>query len=53
MARLLTPGGDDNAWGDVLNEYLSVVYNSDGILRGVDILFVAASTALDNITYDY
>lgn len=30
MARLPIPGSDDNTWGDVLNDYLSVEHNSDG-----------------------
>lgn len=30
MARLPTPGGDEGAWGDVLNEYLEVEHNTDG-----------------------
>ncbi len=33
MARLPTPGGDNNAWGSVLNEYLSVEHASDGTLK--------------------
>ena len=30
MARLPTPGEDENTWGDVLNEYLEVEHNADG-----------------------
>lgn len=30
MARLPVVGGDDNAWGDILNEYLLVEHNTDG-----------------------
>lgn len=38
MARLPTIGGDDGAWGNVLNDYLSVELNTDGTLkRGPDI----------------
>jgi len=33
MSRLPTPGADDNTWGDVLNEYLSVSLNADGTLK--------------------
>jgi hypothetical protein len=34
MARLPVPGGDDGAWGTVLNEFLQVSHNGDGTLRG-------------------
>ncbi|HUC20998.1 MAG TPA: hypothetical protein VMR98_05930, partial [Candidatus Polarisedimenticolaceae bacterium] len=30
MVRLPTPGGDDGAWGDILNEFLGQEHNSDG-----------------------
>ncbi|PLS81099.1 hypothetical protein CYG49_03150 [Candidatus Saccharibacteria bacterium] len=30
MARLPTPGGDDDVWGNVLNDYLSVGHGADG-----------------------
>jgi hypothetical protein len=30
MARLPSPGGDNNTWGDVLNDYLSQAHNADG-----------------------
>ena len=33
MARLPTPGSDDNTWGTILNEFLSVEHNSDGTLK--------------------
>lgn len=32
MARLPIPGGDDGAWGQVLNDFLSVSHASDGTL---------------------
>ncbi len=35
MARLPIPGGDDGAWGDILNEFLEVGHNFDGSLKGV------------------
>jgi len=35
MSRLPTPGGDNNTWGDVLNEFLSVSHNSDGTLKNL------------------
>lgn len=33
MARLPTPGGDENQWGNVLNDFLSQAHNPDGTLR--------------------
>lgn len=33
MARLPTVAGDNDAWGDVLNDFLSVAHNSDGTLK--------------------
>lgn len=33
MARLPTPGGDSNAWGQVLNDFLVVEHNADGTLK--------------------
>lgn len=35
MASLPTPGGDDNVWGEQLNEFLSVSLNPDGTLAPV------------------
>lgn len=38
MARLPVPGGDENNWGNLLNDYLAVEHNADGTLkRGADI----------------
>jgi hypothetical protein len=33
MARLPSPGGDNNAWGTLLNDFLSVEHNGDGTLK--------------------
>ncbi len=33
MARLPMPGGDDNRWGTILNDFLSVEHNNDGTLK--------------------
>lgn len=33
MARLPVPGQDAGAWGEILNDYLSVEHNSDGTLK--------------------
>lgn len=46
MARLPIPGGDNNTWGDVLNEYLLVEHNSDGTQKPLP------PTVLDGLTSD-
>jgi hypothetical protein len=33
--RLPTPGGDDGAWGDLLNDFLNVEHHGDGTLKSV------------------
>lgn len=33
MTRLPQPGSDSGAWGDILNEFLSVEHNNDGTLK--------------------
>jgi hypothetical protein len=33
VSRLPTPGGDDNQWGAVLNDFLLIEHNSDGTLK--------------------
>lgn len=33
MSRLPRPGSDDDIWGDLLNDYLSVSLNADGTLK--------------------
>lgn len=33
MARLPQPGGDSGSWGEILNDFLSQVHNSDGTIR--------------------
>lgn len=33
MARLPVPGGDENTWGNVLNDFLAASHNSDGSLK--------------------
>lgn len=48
MARLPIPGGDDNTWGNVLNEFLSTAHNSDGSIKDSAIsgnADIAANTA--------
>lgn len=33
MSRLPQPGSDDGTWGDILNDYLSVVHAPNGLLQ--------------------
>lgn len=33
MARLPKPGGDENTWGNVLNDFLAQAHNDDGSLK--------------------
>ena len=35
MSRLPTVGGDDNTWGNILNDFLGVEHNADGTLKNV------------------
>ena len=37
MARLPISGGDDNTWGEILNEFLSVEHNADGTQKSLSI----------------
>lgn len=50
MSRLPTPGGDNDVWGEVLNDFLSVEHSSDGTLkRGGDIdSALAKATSAEN-----
>lgn len=45
MARLPVPGSDDNNWGTILNDYLSVEHNTDGTLKKAGDISTALSTA--------
>lgn len=33
MARLPNPGGDEGTWGNVLNDFLGTIHNTDGTLK--------------------
>jgi hypothetical protein len=33
LARLPTPGGDENTWGNVLNDFLAQAHNTDGSIK--------------------
>ncbi|HVW22979.1 MAG TPA: hypothetical protein VHB51_00625 [Candidatus Saccharimonadales bacterium] len=35
MTRLPTPGGDNDIWGNLLNDFLNVEHNADGTLKNV------------------
>lgn len=45
MARLPTPGSDDNIWGNVLNDFLGQAHKGDGTLKDTS---VGASQIQDN-----
>lgn len=51
MARLPTLGGDDGAWGAILNDFLEQAHNSDGSIKAGSItkaqLVVAVQNSLD------
>jgi hypothetical protein len=38
MARLPVPGSDDGSWGDVLNEFLEVAHEADGMPKDTGII---------------
>lgn len=44
MARLPIPGGDDDTWGQVLNDYLTVSHDSDGTLKGSAVTSAGAAS---------
>lgn len=44
MARLPTPGGDSDSWGQVLNDFLNVSHNSDGTLKDSAVTNAGAAT---------
>jgi hypothetical protein len=33
VSRLPTPGGDENTWGEILNDWISVAHNTDGTFK--------------------
>jgi hypothetical protein len=45
MSRLPSVGGDDNSWGTVLNDYLSVSLDTDGTLKTASLPTSSSSTA--------
>jgi hypothetical protein len=44
MSRLPTPGGDDNTWGDILNDFLDQSHNPDGSLKSAAVSNAGAGT---------
>ena len=53
MSRLPTIGGDNNEWGSVLNDYLSISLNTDGTLKNMPVqtLVFANPLVIDGTTY--
>ena len=54
MSRLPTVGGDDNTWGNILNDFLGVEHNSDGTQKTLGVTkggtgATDAATALSNL----
>lgn len=45
MARLPTPGSDNNTWGEILNDFLSQELNGDGSLKKANDIAAAAQAA--------
>lgn len=49
MTRLPQPGGDDDTWGSILNDFLTVEHNTDGSLKrgaAIDVATTQAAQAL-------
>ena len=44
MARLPIPGGDDSAWGQILNDFLDVSHASDGTLKNSAVTSAGAAS---------
>lgn len=45
MARLPVVAGDNNAWGDVLNDYLQAAHNANGTQKGKSVPVAAIDSA--------
>lgn len=48
MARLPQPGGDDNIWGDLLNDFMLQSHATDGTLKAGSVGSAALSTGLQS-----
>lgn len=44
MARLPVPGGDDNSWGQVLNDFLAISHDNDGTLKSSAVTSAGAAS---------
>jgi hypothetical protein len=49
MARLPQPGGDNNKWAEILNEFLLVAHNPDGTARTKNVAALAATVGLTDL----
>lgn len=47
--RLPIPGGDDNTWGNILNDFLDVSHNSDGTLKNSALLQAGGVSSVNNL----
>ena len=45
MARLPQPGGDDGTWGQILNDYLSVIHEASGALKASTVSAAVLATS--------
>lgn len=50
MSRLPQPGSDSGAWGEILNEFLSVEHKTDGTLKKADDIIEAKTNASQALT---
>lgn len=46
MTRLPTPGGDNGQWGQILNDFLGTIHNTDGTLKDDAVTEPKLATAL-------
>jgi len=49
MARLPRPGGDEDNWAELLNEFLSVAHNADGTPRKTSLAALSATVGLNDL----
>lgn len=52
MSRLPTVGGDSGAWGSILNDFLSVWHQADGMIKPAKMIYVDAKGAVGDGTTD-
>lgn len=51
MSRLPIVGGDNNTWGTILNDYLSVSINGDGTLKSGAVGLALNNVVIKSATY--